>query len=132
MPPIISLSMQYYVYNMNDLLQLSDENGDSVTVMEHPVRNSLAWQWVKTCIPSDGTSRYSIKLGLDSANVSRRQSGGGGGNVFFDDVEVRSTVMVDEPGWHTHTHTSSFSLPLPHTLPLPLSLTHSSLTHTHG
>ena len=68
------------------------EDNGLVTELVHPVRDSMAWQWVKESVPTHGTTRYEIRLALKTdGNRTTRQTSRNGGTVFFDDIDITST-----------------------------------------
>ena len=106
------------------LLQIFYDNGTLLNEIAHPVRDSLAWQWVQESMSTNGMAQYTIKLGLETDdNRVERQANNDGGTVFFDDIDVKSTA-VERTGSYTHSQYNTI-----HSPSFP-SHTHTH-THTH-
>ena len=73
-------------------------------MLDHPVKESIAWQWVQDSFTHSNTAKYMIKLALktdssSSGTVNKRQAMAG--TAFFADINIEAqedTTPTDEDG----------------------------------
>ena len=65
----------------------------TIAELEHPVRESVAWQWVEKTVSNIETNEVVIKLALKSDEVTtqKRELSMNNGSAFFDDISVMIT-----------------------------------------